>query len=334
MNPAQLESIVDEVLKRFKDQAVKAGSSDTARSGTACSGTARSGTACSGTACSDTVASQDSEPSSPAMMIPLEVSARHVHLTQQAIEILFGQDARLINKRNLSQPGEFLSEQRLKLITAKGVIDNVAVLGPARSAIQCELSLSDCRALGLNAPLNQSGDLNGAADIIMVGSHGVLEAKGSVIVAKAHIHLTPCLAQKLGLDNGEQVMVDIKSKRPITINDVLIRVSDKFAAAMHIDFDEANACGYDQNSIIRIRGKNMAEQSKPPQQAMAAIAAAMPTAALTKKRVDQPKVITEAIALQIIKGFSGNAIEFAQGTIITPSAKDIFNAKKISFVIA
>ena len=123
--------------------------------------------------------------------IPIESSARHVHLTKEAVELLFGKGATLTKKRDLSQPGEFLSEQRLKLVTAKGEIANVAVLGPERKAVQVELSMTDCRSLGIKAPVNLSGDLTNAGSVYLVSENAVLNAAGSVIVAKNHIHMTP-----------------------------------------------------------------------------------------------------------------------------------------------
>lgn len=173
---------------------------------------------------------------------PIEASARHVHLTVQAVEALFGPGARLTKKRDLSQPGEFLSHQRVRLVTAKGEIANVAVLGPERSAVQVELSLTDARALGVKIPVNLSGDLSGAGDVTIIGEKGMLAAPGSVIAAKAHIHITPADASRLGVKDGEVVRVQAKTARPVTFDQVVIRVKDSFSLAMHIDFDEANAC--------------------------------------------------------------------------------------------
>ena len=127
---------------------------------------------------------------------PVEASARHVHLTREAVEALFGPGARLTKKRDLSQPGEFLSDQRVKLVTPKGEIPNVAVLGPERGAVQVELSLTDARTLGVRAPVNLSGDLSGAGDVWLVGERGVLAAPGSAIAARAHIHMTPADASR------------------------------------------------------------------------------------------------------------------------------------------
>jgi len=184
--------------------------------------------------------------------IPLEISARHVHLTRDAVAALFGQGAVLNNVRDLSQPGEFLSDKRVKLVTQKGQIDNVAVLGPERANVQTELSATDCRGLGVTAPVNLSGNLKGAADVVMLGERGLIEAKGSVIVAKAHIHMTPADAACYNVKNGQSVKVEVLSARPVVFGDVTVRVSDNFALAMHIDFDEANACMCEPSTKIKI----------------------------------------------------------------------------------
>lgn len=186
---------------------------------------------------------------------PVEASARHVHLTTAAVEALFGPGARLTKKRDLSQPGEFLSEQRVRLVTPKGEIANVAVLGPERSAVQVELSLTDARALGVKAPVNLSGDLTGAGDVYLVGEKGMLPAPGSVIAARAHIHMTPGDAARLGVKDGETVRVRLKTARPVTFDEVIIRVKPTFALAMHIDFDEANACGLGKDDLGEIVGR-------------------------------------------------------------------------------
>jgi propanediol utilization protein len=221
MDQSEIRAIVEQVVARYRDK------------------TADTGTSVS---------------SSPGEVL-LEVSARHVHLTGQAVRTLFGEGAALHEKRPLSQPGQYLCEERVKLVTQKGVLDNVAVLGPERSEVQCELSLSDCRALGIAAPVNLSGDLSGAGDVVIIGPAGVLDAKGCVIAAKAHIHLPPYEAAARGLENDRHVDVRIKSARPVTLEDVIIRVGDNFAPAMHIDFDEANACGYSEGTKIEIVSK-------------------------------------------------------------------------------
>lgn len=250
--------------------------------------------------------------------IPLEVSARHVHLTREAVETLFGPGETLRSKRPLSQPGQFLSDQRVRLVTQKGSLDNVAVLGPERSKVQCELSLSDCRALGIQAPVNLSGNLAGAGDVILVGPAGVLEAKGSVIVAKAHIHLTPAAAESMGLHNDQQVSVRIRSDRPVVLEDVSVRVSCHYAPAMHIDHDEANACGCRPDTAIEILG---------------ASGKSIPVAAPEKQTLPGG-VITEALAVSLLRRSEEKEIRLRKGSVLTPSAKDVFlhGGKTVAFL--
>ena len=184
----------------------------------------------------------------------VEASGRHVHLTQQAINVLFGEN--LHEKSPLSQPGQYASEERVRLVTAKGEIDNVVVLGPPRDAVQVEMSLTDARILGITIPVNLSGDLKGAADVILVGPKGIYNAVGSVIASKAHIHMTPEDARLYGVEDGDSVAVRLETERPVTIDEVIIRVSDKFSLAMHMDYDEANACSYKKGDMGYIIKKN------------------------------------------------------------------------------
>ncbi len=184
--------------------------------------------------------------------VPIESSARHVHLTKEAVECLFGKGTTLTKKRDLSQPGEFLSEQRLKLVTAKGEIANVAVLGPERKAVQVELSMTDCRSLGIKAPVNLSGDLSGAGDVYLVSENAVYDAKSSVIVAQNHVHMTPQDAEYYGVKDSQSVKISVDTSRPVTFENVIVRVSPKFALAMHIDFDEANACCLGKDSTGKL----------------------------------------------------------------------------------
>lgn len=175
------------------------------------------------------------------MSFPVEMSARHVHLTKEDVKQLFGQDETLQVARELSLPG-FLSDKRVTLVTGKGLFKNVAVLGPERSATQVELSATDAFQLGIPAPCNISGDLTGAGDVYIVGSKGMLHAKGSVIVARAHVHMNPDEAKHYGVRNGEEVSVDLLTDRPITLKHVMVRVAEGMHVTMHIDMDEANAC--------------------------------------------------------------------------------------------
>ena len=182
--------------------------------------------------------------------IPVEISARHVHLRKADVEALFGKGYSLTRKRDLSQPGQYLCEERVKLVTEQGQIASVAVLGPERGDTQVELSLTDARSLGLKPPIRLSGDLSGACDVIIVGPRGVVTARGSVIVAKAHIHMTPQDARDYGVSDGEAVSIRLGQERSITLHDVLIRVNPQFRLAEHIDFDEANAAQVSGSKII------------------------------------------------------------------------------------
>ena len=193
---------------------------------------------------------------STGQTVPVEISARHVHLTEDAVSVLFGAGYQLSQKRDLSQPGQFLAQERVKLVTRKGEIDNVAVLGPARKQVQVELSLTDARSLGIGAPVRLSGDLSGAGDVLILGPAGTYEAKGSVIVAKAHVHMTPDDAKNYGVSDGQTVRVRLDTARPATLDNVEVRVSRASRLAVHIDFDEANAAAVDANTQgILIKGR-------------------------------------------------------------------------------
>ncbi len=177
-----------------------------------------------------------------ANTVLVETSARHVHLTEEHIKILFGECATLTVKKPLSQPGQFACEERVTLVGPKKSIPNVIILGPARSATQVEVSLTDARTLGVDAPVRESGDIAGSGACKIVGPCGEVEISEGVIAAKRHIHLTPADAEAFGVEDKQIVSVKISSADRSTIfGDVVVRVSPKFAAAMHIDTDESNA---------------------------------------------------------------------------------------------
>ena len=205
--------------------------------------------------CCCTQSAQAGKPAVPeaVMQVPVEVSARHVHLSKADVEKLFGPGHKLTHKRDLSQTGEFLSEERVTLRGPKGEMKNVAVLGPERSATQVELSLSDARALGVEVPLRLSGDLSGAADITIISPACELNARGCAIAALSHIHLTPEDAQAMGLSDKQLVSVDVDGDRPVTFRNVVVRVKPSFRKFMHIDFDEANAAhiGKSATGVVR-----------------------------------------------------------------------------------
>ena len=188
------------------------------------------------------------------MSIPAEASGRHVHLSPDDVEKLFGPGYQLTPKRPLSQPGQYLSEERVTLIGPKGTFKNVAILGPPRGHTQVEVSKTDARELGLNPPVALSGDLSHAADMLIASKDAFLMAEQSLIVAQVHIHMSPEEAAAAGLKDGDRVDVRLETERPLTFNNVVIRSGPGHALALHMDFDEANACGYvngDKATILR-----------------------------------------------------------------------------------
>lgn len=172
----------------------------------------------------------------------VETSARHIHLTAEAVEILYGKGAELTVKKMLSQPGQFATaNEKIRLVGPKGELA-VSVLGPVRKANQVELSFSDARALELkDVPVRESGDVAGTPGIKLVGPAGEMEIAEGCIIAKRHIHMTPADAEAFGVTNGQIVSVKLDTARPLIFGDVVCRVSDQFALAMHIDTDECNA---------------------------------------------------------------------------------------------
>lgn len=174
--------------------------------------------------------------------ILVETSARHIHVTQEALEILCGKGFALKPRKELSQPGQYVSETRLDIVGPKSTIKNVSILGPVRKMNQVEVSATDARTLGVPAIVRESGDVAGSAPITIIGPAGKIDLKEGLIVAKRHIHMTPQDAADAGVKNGDIVKVELKtSGRSLTFGDTVIRVSDKFKLAMHIDTDESNA---------------------------------------------------------------------------------------------
>ena len=172
----------------------------------------------------------------------IETSARHIHLSQADLETLFGAGYTLTPKKDLSQPGQFACTERLDVVGSKKTLNGVTILGPVSSATQVELSLTDARSIGVTAPIRESGDVAGSGACRLVGPKGEIELQEGVIAAKRHIHMTPADAEAFGVENGQIVSVQVENgERSLTFGDVVVRVSDKYALAMHIDTDESNA---------------------------------------------------------------------------------------------
>lgn len=178
------------------------------------------------------------------MKFLVETSARHVHVTKETLETLFGKGFELTVKKELSQPGQYASEQRVTVVGPKKELANVSILGPCRNADQVELSASDARSIGIAAPVRESGDIAGSGACKLVGPCGEVELKEGVIVAKRHIHMTPADAEEMGIKDKDVVWVKVNTNgRSLVFGDVVCRVSSSYALAMHIDTDEANAAG-------------------------------------------------------------------------------------------
>ena len=176
------------------------------------------------------------------MKFLVETSARHVHVTQEHLEILFGKGYELTKKKDLSQPGQYACEERVTVVGPKKELKGVSILGPVRKATQVELSLTDARSIGVAAPVRESGDVAGSAGCKLIGPAGEVELTEGVIAAKRHIHATPADAEQLGVKNGDIVSVKVDTDgRSLVFGDVVVRVSDSYALAMHIDTDESNA---------------------------------------------------------------------------------------------
>lgn len=184
------------------------------------------------------------------IFVELEASGRHVHVTKEQAQELFGHP--LTVKRPLSQPGQYLAKERVTVVGPKGEFSNVAVLGPERNAGQVEISLTDARTLGVEAPVRLSGDVKGSPGILLRGEKGCVTLPEGVIAAKRHIHLTPEDAVKFQVQDKQLVKLQTYTARPVVFDDVAVRVSQSFATYVHLDYDEANACGFRKGDLGRI----------------------------------------------------------------------------------
>ena len=184
------------------------------------------------------------------LFVELEASGRHVHVTSAQAQVLFGH--LLTPKRPLSQPGQFLANERLTVIGPKGQFENVAVLGPERSEAQVEISLTDARFLGITPPVRLSGNTEGSPGAVLQGPMGRIALEKGVICAQRHIHMTPEAAARFGVKDKQTVRLQTFTTRPVIFDDTVVRVSKDFATYVHLDYDEANACGYQAGDLGRI----------------------------------------------------------------------------------
>lgn len=195
--------------------------------------------------------------------IPIGVSARHVHLAQAEVEQLFGENYQLTPKFELSQPGQFAAEETVVVAGPKGSIERVRILGPARSLSQVEVSWTDAMKLGLKPPLRISGDIQGSSPVTLIGPKGSVVLNEGLIIAQAHIHMSPTDSARFNVIDGQAVQIKVEGIRPIILSNVVIRVSERYRLEMHIDTDEANAGLIQQGTLAEIVYHQVNEQPKP-----------------------------------------------------------------------
>ncbi|MFH1255095.1 MAG: phosphate propanoyltransferase [bacterium] len=182
------------------------------------------------------------------MKVPIEISACHAHLSKMDLEILFGKGFELSKFKNLSQIGQFAAEQTVALEGPRGRLEGVRILGPCREKTQVEISETDARHLGLNPPVRNSGNLDGTPGIKIIGPLGSVVLRQGVILALRHIHIDPASARDFGVKDGDRIKVDVSGIRDLLFENVLVRVNPDFKLSMHIDTDEANAAGIDNDN--------------------------------------------------------------------------------------
>jgi propanediol utilization protein len=184
------------------------------------------------------------------LFIPIEASGRHVHLTKEQAQTLFGHS--LTPDRPLSQPGQFLSKERVTVAGPKGELHNVAVLGPERKETQIEISLTDGKTLGITPPVHLSGNVSGTPGATLIGPRGQVQLEHGVMAAQRHIHLSPEDGKRFGVIDKQVVRLQAFTNRPVIFEDVTVRIHPDFRSAAHLDYDEANACGFCKGDLGRI----------------------------------------------------------------------------------
>jgi putative phosphotransacetylase len=189
-------------------------------------------------------------------LIPVGVSNRHVHLSSEHVEALFGSSYKLTPLRELSQKGQFAASETVTLVGPKGIIQHVRILGPSRGATQVEISRTDGFELGVQPPVRLSGDIQGTPGINLVGASGAVVLSQGLIIAKNHVHMSPVEAQSFQVNQGDRVMVQTIGERPLIFADTIVRVSAHFSLDFHIDIDEANAAHLNTGDSVQVIGKN------------------------------------------------------------------------------
>lgn len=230
--------------------------------------------------------------------VTLAVSNRHIHITAGDLAALFGPGASLASERPITQPGQFASTQRVTVSGPAGKIEGVRIVGPTRSATQVELAASDCRRIGVNAPVRDSGAVGGSAGVTLEGPHGTVELTEGAIVAAPHLHVSADDAVRLGLQDGDRVSVGVAGSKTATLHSVLVRAGATHATELHIDTDEASALGVSDGSPVRLLGPSSAGDTPPV----------------------RPRLVTE----RDVSAFAARGEQLTQPAdyIVTPAARD------------
>jgi len=250
-------------------------------------------------------------PALPANTIPIAVSARHVHLSQEHVEILFGKGYTLTKKSDLSQPNQFAANETVVIAGSRGSIERVRVLGPARSLTQAEVSWTDAMKLGVKPPLRESGNIAGSGAFTLIGTKASLYLEEGLIIAQAHIHMQPQDAMQLGVQDGDYVTVEAAGIRPIAYQRVKIRVSERYRLEMHIDTDEANAGLITQGAVGYVIRPGEAAQSIVVEQRT-------PEVVVNKQCNFTKKLLSN----DDVRDIEAPEIIVEKGTIITALARD------------
>lgn len=184
--------------------------------------------------------------------VEIGLSNKHLHLSDSDVETLFGKGAKLHPTKYLKQPGQYACEEKVDVVGPKGTLKGLRVLGPTRPVTQVELSNTDCRTIGIKAPVRESGKLEGTPGCKLVGPAGEVELENGVIVALRHIHLNLDQAKEAGVKDKDIVKVRVEGERALTFENVLVRASDSYEREMHIDTDEGNAAGLGNDAVGEI----------------------------------------------------------------------------------
>lgn len=252
--------------------------------------------------------------------IPIAVSARHIHLQKEHVEILFGKGYELTKKLDLSQPGQFAANETLMIAGPKGSIERVRILGPVRPASQVEVSLTDAFKLGVKPPLRESGDINGSSPITLIGPKGTVYLQEGLIIAQAHIHMNFKEASVFQVEDGQYVNIATNSERPMIFNHVKIRVSERFRLEMHVDTDEANAAFISKGTIGKIITSAVTARPIKTQ--------SVETMAHETTKSSIEKYDKKLLSREDMEKIEANMIHISKQTIVTALAYDYAREKK------